>query len=796
MSGPSAPRLVRGAEVALLAVTLSVVLGMDRLFSEPRWLWPLVTHAVLAHVVVTVLRRRGLSLPLAALATALAAVVAITWIGYFDTTAAGVPTGDTWRALGDDLTEAWRLYQEVKAPADPVDGFIVASAAAIWFIAFLADWAAFRVWVSYEATLPASTLFLLTAMLGVDAGQGWAVAVFAAATVGFLLVHRTAGHEGSVRWVSTGARRGQRAVLAAGAALGSVAVLAGTLAGPSLPGADEPGFLDVDSFRGAPPRVTVSPLVDIRSRLVDQSAAEAFRVEASAPAYWRLTSLDSFDGQRWKSSSSYDDAGDELPIAVEPEADLVVVEQEYTITGLAALWLPGAFLPRGFEAISEGGVLFDEDSATLIVDRDRTTSDGMQYRVTSTVPRFDPDALAAADEEIPGDIADRYLDLPEGFSPRVVELARTIAPDTLSPYERARALQDHLREFRYDLEVPAGHGSAELERFLFDVQAGYCEQFSAAYAAMARAVGLPSRVAVGFTPGEQDPASPGTYVVRGVHAHAWPEVFLPGAGWVPFEPTPGRGQPFAEAHTDVEPTQAGTGSQGTEPLPTSTTVPIPSEDQLPGETPTTGPRNPDEVQTGFDAAAGGDDEGGAEGFVTRAGRVLGWILLAAAALAVLYAVVVPLLLWVRRRRRRAAATAPLARIEVRWAEVVERARALGYREDRSLTPRERAARLAERLPAAAPEPVTALGAALEVSAYAPGAGELEANVADAAADEALAAIVRVTDWRGRLAHHLDARPHLARWRRDQAAQHRHITVAVGTQGDARRVVGTARRGAD
>src|SRR5207247_4388853 len=121
----------------------------------------------------------------------------------------------------------------------------------------------------------------------------------------------------------------------------------------------------------------------------------------------------------------------------------------------------------------------------------------------------------------------------------VAGLANRVTASATTPYTKAKALQDYLRNnFRYDLNVPAGHGDDALQRFLFVTKRGYCEQFAGAYAAMARAVNLPSRVAVGFTTGDLTPD--GSYSVRGYHGHAWPEVFLTGYGWVAFEPTPGR----------------------------------------------------------------------------------------------------------------------------------------------------------------------------------------------------------------------------------------------------------------
>src|SRR5690606_14327556 len=102
----------------------------------------------------------------------------------------------------------------------------------------------------------------------------------------------------------------------------------------------------------------------------------------------------------------------------------------------------------------------------------------------------------------------------------------------------------------YSTDIDSGHSTDALVDFL-DSRRGYCEQFAGTFAAMARTLGIPARVAVGFTPGDPDPAVADTFVVRGRHAHAWPEVWFPQVGWVPFEPTPGRGMPGATDYTGL-----------------------------------------------------------------------------------------------------------------------------------------------------------------------------------------------------------------------------------------------------
>jgi hypothetical protein len=164
-------------------------------------------------------------------------------------------------------------------------------------------------------------------------------------------------------------------------------------------------------------------------------------------------------------------------------------------------------------------------------------------------------------------------------------------------------------------------------------RSGYCEQFAGAYAALARSLGLPARVAVGFTPGEEDPDAPGTYVVTGRNAHAWPEVYFSGVGWVPFEPTPGRGAPGAEAYTLVAPDQA-TPEESVAPTSVPTTA-----------TPETAPPRPlrDEALLPEALPTAGDGGGGPDLFS---------LLLAVLAVGgVVWLVGVPALGALRRRRR-------------------------------------------------------------------------------------------------------------------------------------------------
>ena len=202
---------------------------------------------------------------------------------------------------------------------------------------------------------------------------------------------------------------------------------------------------------------------------------------------------------------------------------------------------------------------------------------------------------------------------------------------------------------------------------------GYCEQFAGSYAAMARAVGLPSRVAVGFTPGSL--GADGRYHVTDREAHAWPEVYVTGYGWVAFEPTPGRGQPGAEDYTDVAPAEAET------PATPDTTVPGAAAPAPGATTPTPVPDD--------QPAAGAADEPGP----SVASRLLRAALVLLLLLPFVAAAAVPLARRELRRRRRLAATTPAQRVLVAWDEAEEDLAVTGLGQQRWETAAEYTARV-------------------------------------------------------------------------------------------------------
>ena len=178
------------------------------------------------------------------------------------------------------------------------------------------------------------------------------------------------------------------------------------------------------------------------------------------------------------------------------------------------------------------------------------------YTVTSSVAVINEQALLQANNyDFSGGQWDDYLQLPASVPARVRELAAEVTAGADTLYEQARMLEAYLQtSFDYNNRPNLVRGSSEdfVDRFLFEIEEGYCDYFSTAMAVMARTLGIPSRWVKGYTSGTLDvdmysglpedilsQMDSTNYIVRNADAHSWVELFIPGAGWLPFEPTNG-----------------------------------------------------------------------------------------------------------------------------------------------------------------------------------------------------------------------------------------------------------------
>lgn len=743
------PPLLPAAEAALVGVSFATILGFGRLFETATFVGPLLLFALLSHGIAIATRRLGWPIGWSSLVSAAGLVLAITWLRYPDTTTFALPTGSTIDAIRLDLSTAWTQFQDVVAPAPVEAGFIVAAAAALWVSAFVADWAAFRLWLPFEATVPTGTLFIFGSLLGAARHRAALTGVYIATLFIFMLLHRVTRQQTSATWLSSDIERGSYSLLRTGAGLATVALFGAVIVGPLLPGADASADVPLRRFGRGDSRVAANPLVSIKSQLEDQPDSELFRVRSNVRSYWRLTSLDDFDGTVWSGEGSFGRAGGNLPRAFESTAPEATITQTFEILDLASLWLPAAFEPHSFES-DDFDAQWDDDSSTLVVaapDKDAIDS---TYEVVSVVHQPSAEGLAEAPGLVPRRIRNRFTDLPTDFPDRVADLARQITAGADTPYAEARALQDWFRgNFTYDIDADFTNNDQALEQFLFEVKRGFCQQFAGSFAAMARAIGLPARVAVGFTPGEEDAAEPGLYHVRGKYAHAWPEVWIAGFGWVPFEPTPGRGAPGSEAYTGVAEEQVAPDNPNQSVRPTSTT--IADDGNSEPSAPTTAPTID---EPSGDAGAVGSLE--SPGWLERNDKWLVTAGLVALAAGLAYLAGMPLGRRLRRRlRRRRAADDPVARVRLAWRESAEAVSLLGFVQRPSETDTEFARRVA---PTVAPTHYASLADTAQAATYsADGVSDEEATKAVDAAAAIEAATRHQTTRRQRIGAALDPR---------------------------------------
>lgn len=641
-------------EAASALLVPAAAVGFSRVFELSDTVFPIMGAALVSSAVAIMCRR--LRLPLLVTAVISLGLLSLLVMNrYAPGTArfAVVPTGETVTALRAVVDQLVISFQELKSPVPAVPAFVAAAMVGAWIMAFLTDWGAMRLRLAFEPVFPSGLLFIFTSIPPVSAGQNRITSTFiyAAAIAMWAVAQRVYKLMQEDLWLPNHERRGPFAVGRLGSALAAVAVIAGTIVGANLPWADaEPVY----SFspQQDPTRVVVSPFVNIRNRLVDQADVELFTVTAEEPSYWRIAGLDTFEDDIWKVAGNFSPEDGDLP-GQDLGGSRTELVQSVNIKALAAIWLPAAFAPASInEASTE--VTWNSETSSLTVANDVPDSDGVTYTVVSKLPAFSADELRAAPNDIPDEIAERYLDVPGDISPTMLSLARDLTADSTNRYDQMRALQDHFRQYRYEVRL-GPRGEDPIETFLAERE-GFCQQFAGTFALMARSLGVPSRVATGFTWGDQGVDEEGRtiYTVTGRHTHAWPEIYFQGLGWVPFEPTPGRGLPGASPYSGHTPAQDSNTQSTLEELPTP-------------------PIDPNVVRPDAGLEENLNDPVGG-GVAAEQPPIwqrvdLRYLLIPVALLG--YVAAVLGLQTLRRRRRRARSTSPDQEVTTFWTEAVE-----------------------------------------------------------------------------------------------------------------------------
>ena len=709
-------------EILLLCLTFAAIANMGRLFTESVWIPHVIVIAVLCHVLWSVTRR--LRFPLAIAVVVNFAIVAFVFLfvrysnGSDRVADEEALTGSFASDIWSDFQAAATVLQEEQVPLPLNTGLLLFVVLAVFCLSAASDWSAFRLRSSSaDAVVIYGAVFLAIMLLGTGDGRAVAAFWFAFTSLAFVLTHRLFANPKRQRV-------GLPSLAAVGAVILALSLSVGIAGGLAFRAEGEATRIDLASFQRTEGNGIIrieNPLVSVQASLRNQSNREIFRVTADEPSYWRTSVLDIFNGTVWWGRYDYERAGGSVRASLrsgtEPEEE--PVRQDYELGNVSLDWLPAAFEVSGVSQPENEAydISYDSDTASLLLKTDESTAEGLTYSVESAIPRYSAEQLSQAGFEdyesyYSPDVLNPLLDLPEDTSPAVLALAEFVTGGAESPFEKALALQNWFRsEFAYDLNVAGGHSIERVEDFL-QVRRGYCEQFASTYAMMARGLGIPSRVAIGFTPGElqqdsepqqdgeldaapEDAASnevsdavgeqregPQTYIVRGRNYHTWPEILIPGAGWVAMEPTPSRGSPTAENYTGVPAEQD-------------------EETPLPADQETSPPAGDVELPPELQPAPLLPESQASSGSSFPLLSIVLWLLAAVAGLAVLTASAG--MLWQVRQNRRLSTT-DVGRVTLAWQKVQAECASVGIKRSPSTTAHEFATQVTQSSMTAATTP--------------------------------------------------------------------------------------------
>jgi len=576
---PFASRLRVEALFALPTFAMSVVTAgtFIQIFGTWGFFWHMVGVALIVHACGILTRALYLPGVVSFLLAPISILLAVGWVRFGESLRFGLPLSASWDAMENDLRGAWNLIGEVVTPVDFAGEFGTMSLFVIAFVAAVTDSFASRYGGRAEVFVPAAATLFIVATVGtgqhrVTISVLWLTAAILA-TVLLRRVRTRRENSGPSRTTTAPLMASIRSVITT-VLFAAIVGLAAASIGPSLPGAGEEAWL---TQQGRGEARELQPLVDLRRQLTQPSSQVLFTVRADRASYWRISALPDFDGSTWTIAQDLiDSAAGALspPIGADDSGvDSSDNFQIFTVQSLTGSLAPVAPTPTRLRASSQS-LFFEPETGSLILSGDGLRP-GDAYEMVSTMISPRPERLEVATSQNPP--SDTYLDLPDNDEiTRLREIVATIVPAGLSPYQQALTLQDHFRtQFTYSLDVPALSKPDATIEFL-ERRSGYCEQFSSTFAIFARILGLPARVAIGFTPGDRRIEESGTaeFSVRSIHAHAWPEVWFDDLGWVLFEPTPGRGAPNS-TYTNVPEEQADDSATPPTTPTTTTTSTIP-----------------------------------------------------------------------------------------------------------------------------------------------------------------------------------------------------------------------------
>ena len=731
--------------------TMLVSLSLTPVYATSTWFWHSLGAVIVIGLVGAGLRRASAPSAVTILVQLLSIFIYLGWL-YSDDMIFGLLPGpgaiqDFGTLLRSGLADA-----DTYAPKVPeTTGLLLLTVGGVALVDLAVDAAAATFRRASLAGLPLLALYTVPASILED-GIPWPL--FLLGALGYVGLLIAEGQERLVRWgrplvAGLSAERAGRAISASkvdttpfgqvGRRIGAVVIGLAIIVPALLPITDglltngASGLFGGTGSGDGGSQFKIDPLVTMRRDFRSVQDREVARLTTNAsPAdlYLRMATLDVFDGTTWKPSQPL---LDKVPPNLPRPAGLSeqVAAQRVTTRIELSKDFESYYLPVPYPLASidiDGGWWLERNSQNIISRRGSNQVAGRSYDTSSLAVSPTPAQLNDAPGP-PADLKNRYTELPANIPPIVRQRALEATADAVTVYDKALRLQAWLRDsrnFTYSTErVPEGTGLSAIEAFLTD-RTGYCEQFAATMAVMARMLEIPARVNVGFSAGDR--VGPNTISVSTHDAHAWPELYFEGAGWVRFEPTPfasSRGGPptYGAAKNAEAATEAPTAPASSDPSGT----PTGGSSASPGAAGSACPLPRPEL-----CDASGEPTG------AEAGSDRTWQLVFTIIAGVLVVGAVPALLRVgiRRRRWRLAGGDPAARADAAWTELTDTARDLGFARHGSDTPRQAASRLIKdaKLRSRHQEPLLRLTDAVERARFARNPAD------DSALEEDLAAV--------------------------------------------------------
>jgi transglutaminase-like putative cysteine protease len=466
-----------------------------------------------------------------------------------------------WHVAGQGFTEA----SKYAPPVPELRGMLLLSTAGIGIAALLTDLIAVRLGSAALAGLPLLLLFTEPFTLSLSRGFLGTTVAFCVSVAGYLALLSSEGKDRIREWEhpnpSANDEPDTRTLAAAGRRVGFASVVVALCLPLFMPGlhstrlfgGGQPGIGGSDGGGGGGGSGTGNgvgfpdPNIQLSQQLTSTSPSNVliYTTSDTTPDYLQIYTFDQLTDKGWQPFSEPESlvpVSPRLPAPPGLTSTSSATRESTTITlasNVGQDFLSALPAPYPATTVTAGGNLLADRSTLMLFDSNVSLA-GLKYTVTSLAEAPPQQALDAAPSP-PADIAAHYLSVPSSYD-SLRSLAQSVAraAGAKNQFADAVALQDWLggtgSGFSYTLKAPAVVDAAGLTNFLKVTKKGYCQQFSFAMAVLARLLGIPSRVAFGYTPGT--PVSGDTWLVTTHDAHAWPELYFQGYGWLRFEPTP------------------------------------------------------------------------------------------------------------------------------------------------------------------------------------------------------------------------------------------------------------------